>query len=160
MKQHGRSCKRRWLGTTQGLEEPSEGTKSICQWCQLTSKTDNLVRSSVSQSKSLESSADLNNFPTHHDNISKWNLQPKFSTFRLDAPCFTKYLNYGKSTCYRSNKAGLKEGRLNTEKILPNRKKKSNFCLKHTRHKGQIKKGNHKMLAQLLFLILTSAALQ
>lgn len=32
---------------------------------------DNLVRPSVSQSKSLESSADLNNFPTHHDKIPK-----------------------------------------------------------------------------------------
>lgn len=62
---------------------------------------DNLVRPSASQSKSLESSADLNNFPTHHDNISKWNLRPDFSTFRPDAPCFSKYLKYGKSTSYR-----------------------------------------------------------
>lgn len=89
------------------------------------------------------------NTPWQHFQVE---FTARFSTFRPDAPCFSNYLKYGKSTSYKSSKAGLKEGRLNTRKVTSQQEeKKSNFCLKHTRHKGQIKKGNHKMLAQFLF---------
>lgn len=48
--------------------EPCERTESVAV---LTSQTDSLLRPTVPQSKSSESSVNLNNFPTDHNYVSQ-----------------------------------------------------------------------------------------